>query len=404
MPYDMLTGVKVIELSMYAFAPSAAAVLADWGADVVKVVPPVSADPMRGNLIAGLPDKDIGISFMWEQVNRGKRCIALDVSQPEGRDLLLDLLADSDVFLTNLLPSARERFGIDVEHVQKVNPTIVYARASGHGAKGPEAGVGGFDHTDFWSRTGIGHAASMAGNEFVPQPGPALGDSSSGAFLAGGIAAALFRKEKTGQGSVVDVSLLSSGVWAFAPAIVASQLYEIDTIPRFSHLEQKNPLVTAYTTRDKRQIYFSGIRTDKNLAPLMELLGAPELADDPLFATPEARMANARACIEKLDEIFAREDLAHWVEKLRTTTIPWAVIQTAREASQDVQVQANGYVPTVQGDARDYPLVASPAQFDEQAPSLTRAPEHGEHTEIYLLERGIEWDRIEELKAQGVLN
>jgi len=402
--YDLLDGVKVIELSMYAFAPSCAAVLADWGADVIKIVPPTSADPMKGNPIAGLPNKDVGIAFMWEQLNRGKRCIGLDVAKPEGREIMADLLREADVFVLNLLPGARGRMGLDVADVQAINPKIIYARASGHGDLGPERDLGGYDHTDYWARTGIAHAASMASGEFVPQPGPAMGDASSGAFLAGGIAAALYRRERTGKGAVIDVSLVSAGVWAFAPAIIASQLYDIDTIPRFGHLEQRNALVTAYTTRDKRQIYFAGIRTDKGFEEFAEMVDRPLMAKDPRFADGTARSANVRALIEELDAAFAEHDLAEWQQRLVTCQTPWSLIQTAAEAATDPQVVANHYLVEVQGEAVTYPLAASPAQFDGLAPTLTRAPDHGEHTEMVLMDLGVSWERLEALKSAGVIN
>jgi crotonobetainyl-CoA:carnitine CoA-transferase CaiB-like acyl-CoA transferase len=402
--YDLLSDVKVVELSMYAFAPSCAAVLADWGADVIKVVPPGVADPMKGSPIAGLPKIDVGVAFMWEQLNRGKRCLGLDVSKPEGREVLLRLLKEADVFLTNLLPGARRRFGIDVADVRAVNSRIIYARASGHGDRGPEREQGGFDHTDFWARTGIGHAASMAVGEFVPQAGPAMGDASSGAFLAGSIAAALYRRQRTNEGAEIDVSLLSSGLWAFAPAVIASQLYGVDTIPRYSHAEQKNALVTAYTTRDKRQVYFAGIRTDKGFQEFAQIIGRPDLLEDPRFASNESRIENVRGLIAALDAVFAERDLAEWVERLQASTTPWAVVQTAAEAAADPQTVANGYVVSVAGDRGPYPLVASPAQIDNRAPALTRAPDHGEHTEQILLELGVDWDDVERLKSTGVVN
>jgi crotonobetainyl-CoA:carnitine CoA-transferase CaiB-like acyl-CoA transferase len=403
MSYDLLDGVKVVEVSLYAFAPSAAAVLGDWGADVVKVVPPAVADPMMGTPIAGLPKKDVGIAFMWEITNRNKRCIGLDLSTEDGQAVLADLVHDADVFVTNLLPGARARFRVDVDDLLAVRPDLVYARASGHGPEGPERDVGGFDHTDFWARTGIGHAASLVADEFVPQAGPALGDLSAGAFLAGGIAAALFRRERTGRGAVVDVSLLSSGLWAFSPGVVASQLYDVDTIPRLRHHALPNPLVAAYATSDSRLIYFAGVQTEAHFENFCTVVERKDLLEDPRFATGAARAANAAACIAVLDEVFASRDLATWTEVLRDLSTPWTVVQTAREAAEDPQVRANSFVTMVDGPAGAFPLVASPAQFDGAAPSLRPAPGHGEHTDQVLAELGRDWDEIIRLKAAGVV-
>lgn len=404
MTYGLLDGVRVVELSMYAFAPSATAILADWGADVIKVVPPDVADPMRGNPVAGLPERDVGIAFMWELMNRGKRCVGIDVSQPAGREVLYELVAEADVFVTNLLPDARRRFEIDIDDLRGVKPELIYARASGHGPKGPESGVGGFDHTDFWARTGIGHAASMASGAFVAQVGPAMGDLSSGAFLAGGIAAALVRRQRTGEGGVVDVSLLSSGTWMFAPSVMASQLYDIETIPRPRHHDLPNPLVAAYTTKDERDIYFAGVQTDRHFDAFCHAIGHPELLDDERFGTLEARQTNAAACIEALDAVFAMRTLAEWLDVLAGVSTPWSVVQSAREAGTDEQVRANGYVTSVDTGTVSYPTVASPVQFDERAPELTPAPDHGEHTDAVLAELGYGPTRVGALRSAGVVS
>ena len=403
MSYDLLEGIRVVEVSMYAFAPSCAAVLADWGADVIKVLPTDVDDPMRGNPVAGLPDVDVGVAFMYEQMNRGKRCVAIDLANPAGQGVLHELVATADVFVTNLLPGARQRFRLDVDDITAIRPDVVYARASGHGPKGPEAESGGFDHTDFWARTGIAHAASMVSDEFVPQAGPALGDLTSGGFLAGGIAAALVRRGRTGEGAVVDVSLLSSGIWAFAPGVVASTLYDIDGIPRKRHKDQPNPLVGAYRTADGREVYLAGVQTDGRFENFCTVIGRRDLLDDPRFATGADRLAHAAVLIGIFDETFAQHDLEHWRALLPDLQTPWTIVQTAHEAALDTQVVANGYLTPVDGGPVAYALAASPAQFDERAPTLTPAPGHGEHTEEVLLALGKTWDEILELKVSGAI-
>jgi crotonobetainyl-CoA:carnitine CoA-transferase CaiB-like acyl-CoA transferase len=403
MTYDLLDGIRVVEVSMYAFAPSCAAVLADWGADVIKVLPTEVDDPMRGTPIAGLPKIDPGIAFMYEQLNRGKRCMAIDVASEGGRGVLHDLVATADVVVTNLLPNARARFRMDVDDLLAVKPELIYARASGHGPLGPEAEAGGFDHTDFWARTGMAHAAGMVSDEFVPQPGPAMGDLAAGGFLAGGIAAALLRRERTGRGAVVDVSLLSSGVWMFSPAIVAAPLYGIDAIPRNRHRDLPNPFVGAYCTSDGREIYFAGVQTEGHFDNFCAAVDRPDLLDDPKFRTGKDRLAHARECIAELDALFATRTLEQWLEVLPRLTTPWTVVQSAGDAAVDPQVEANHYLATVEGGPVDYRLGASPAQFDGEAPTLRAGPGHGEHTDEILAELGHSEEEILELKISGAV-
>jgi crotonobetainyl-CoA:carnitine CoA-transferase CaiB-like acyl-CoA transferase len=401
--YDTLDGVRVVEVAMYAFAPSAGAVLADWGADVVKVVPAEIADPMLGNPIAGLPENETGIAFMWQLLNRGKRCVALDLEAEAGRDVLHDLIATADVLITNLLPRARQRFGLEPDALLTRHQRLIYARASGHGPEGPERDDGGYDHTDFWARTGIAQAASQVSDEFVPQPVPAMGDLSSGAFLAGAIAAALFRRERTGQGALVDVSLLSSGMWVAQPSVVAAHLFGVPTVPRMRHADSMNAFVGAYRTSDDRLINLAGIRTDKGFDEFCALVGRPDIADDPRFATAEGRYEHRRALIGIMDEVFASKDLATWIEIFAAFDTPWSVVQTAAEAAVDPQVAANHYLVPVDGMLSEFALVPSPAQFDAQVPSLAPAPEHGQHTEAVLLELGRTWDDIARLQSDSVI-
>jgi crotonobetainyl-CoA:carnitine CoA-transferase CaiB-like acyl-CoA transferase len=401
--YDTLDGVRVVEVAMYAFAPSAGAVLADWGADVVKVVPAEIADPMLGNPIAGLPENETGIAFMWQLLNRGKRCVALDLEAEAGRDVLHDLIATADVLITNLLPRARQRFGLEPDALLTRHERLIYARASGHGPEGPERDDGGYDHTDFWARTGIAQAASQVSDEFVPQPVPAMGDLSSGAFLAGAIAAALFRRERTGRGALVDVSLLSSGMWVAQPSVVAAHLFGVPTVPRMRHADSMNAFVGAYRTSDDRLINLAGIRTDKGFDEFCALVGRPDIADDPRFATAEGRYEHRRALIGIMDEVFASKDLATWIEIFAAFDTPWSVVQTAAEAAVDPQVAANHYLVPVTGMPSDFALVPSPAQFDAQVPSLAPAPEHGQHTEAVLLELGRTWDDIARLQSDSVI-
>ncbi len=404
--YDALDGIKVIEVSMFAFVPSAGAVLSDWGANVVRVVHPDYMDPLTNNKsIAGLPDIDIGVSFMWEILNRGKRSVGIDLATPEGHEVLMRLVEDADVFLTNFRTKARKKLKIDIDDIRAVNPKIIYSRGTGHGPRGPQADNAGFDHSSFWARSGMAHAASQVTGDFIQQIGPAYGDVASGFTLASGTVTALFKRERTGEPSVVDVSLLSTGMWQFGPAIVAGGLYDVPTVPRLPHLELPNPLVAAYTTSDNRQIYMCGIQTDRGWDELCEHIGRPDLADDPRFAEGANRLRNSRECIELLDEIFATRPLAEWVEAFENfESCAWTVVQTAQELHQDSMAVANDFLPEIKHpNGTVYTLVASPVQFDERGTDLRAAPTHGEHTDEVLLEAGYTEDDLLRMKVASAI-
>jgi crotonobetainyl-CoA:carnitine CoA-transferase CaiB-like acyl-CoA transferase len=399
-----LEGVKILEVAAWTFVPAAGAVLADWGADVIKVEHPIMGDPQRGLVSMGLiPGGDSAINYIIEQPNRGKRSIGLDISTDDGRAILYKLVEQSDVFVTSFLPDVRQRLQIDVEHIRAVNPNIIYARGTGQGPKGPDAGKGGYDGASYWARGGVSNALTPASAEYPIGGRPAFGDLAGGMSIAGGIAAALFKRERTGEGSIIDVSLLGLAMWVLSPDVVASGLYGGDPMPKFDHKTSANPLVGFYRTKDDRYLTLMLLQGDRFWPELAEHMGRPDLIDDERFASGGARFANNVELIELLDETFASRTLDEWRVALDTMKGVWAPVQMPAELVNDPQVQANGYLSTVSLNGIDFDLVASPVQMDETADVLGPAPEHGQHTEEILLELGIEWDEIAKGKESGAI-
>jgi crotonobetainyl-CoA:carnitine CoA-transferase CaiB-like acyl-CoA transferase len=400
-----LDGIRVIEVASWMFVPSGGSVLVDWGADVIKVEHPETGDPQRGLITSGLlPGGKGAVNFMIEQPNRGKRSVGIDLATADGREVLMKLVETADVFLTNYLPHVRAKLGIDVDDLRAVNPNLIIARGSGAGPLGPDAAKGGYDGASFWARGGVG--VSMPDREGWPpgQPTPAFGDVMGGLTIAGAIAAALLKRERTGEPSVVDVSLLATAMWQVSPMIIASKLFGFSKIPQGDRTKSPNPGVGTYRTADDRHIALILLQSDKHWADFVERLGVPDMATDPKFADAAARAQNSGECIARLDEAFGAHPLDYWKDALATFDGVWSPFQTLDELYDDVQVQANGYLPTMTaGNGDDVQLVASPAQFDETAVSVQRAPEHGEHTELVLMDLGYDWDRIAEMKDSGAV-
>jgi crotonobetainyl-CoA:carnitine CoA-transferase CaiB-like acyl-CoA transferase len=397
-----LEGIRVLEVAMYGFVPSAGAVLAEWGADVVKVEHAVTGDPQRGLRQTGLLRVEGDPNPNIEHANRGKRSIGLDMAVPEGREVLHELARRADVFLTSFLPDARKKFGIDVDDIRAVNPKIIYARGSALGPRGAESDKGGYDMTAFWCRAGTAATITPAGMPgMIAPPGPAYGDTISGTNLAGGIAAALLKRERTGEPSVVDVSLLGSGLWSMGHtvALTVHLGQRMEAFPPGVHGSPINPLVGLYATSDDRYISFVMMQPTKFWADVCRHVDLPELADDARFATVESIAANTSDAVELLTKAIAARTLAEWSERFATLAGPWAPVQDTLQAADDAQIRANEYVVR----AGELELVANPVQFDVAAPKTGPAPGFAEQTDDILMELGLDWDRIIALKTAGAV-
>jgi crotonobetainyl-CoA:carnitine CoA-transferase CaiB-like acyl-CoA transferase len=403
---DVMKGVRVLEVAQFWFVPAAGAVLADWGADVIKIEHPERGDGQRGLGTAGISTEIRGVDFLVQQPNRGKRSVGLDFSKPEGLELLYRLAERSDVFLTNFLPDSRRRLKIDVEDVRARNPRIIYVRGHGQGALGPEAGQGGYDASSFWSRGGMAEAFTEPGASQPVMQRAAFGDGIGGMTIAGGISAALFHRERTGEATVVDVSLLSTAMWVLSPDIISSGLLpkEMGQLPRADRTKNFNPVVNSYRTKDGRWIMLVHLQADRYWPDLCRRLGRPELVSDPRFRDMKARFENREECIRELDAVFASRSFAEWKEAFAGMEGPWAPMQRARELYDDPQVLANNYMEEVDGGKRGrFHLVRNPVQFDEEAAALSRGPEWGEHTDQVLQEAGLSMDELLAYKAKGVV-
>lgn len=405
---QVMKGVRVLEVAQFTFVPAAGAILADWGADVIKIEHPVRGDTQRGFInVAGVKTDPLRHTLM-EHPNRGKRSVGVDVSKAEGVELIYEIARTADVFLTNYLPSQRQKLKFDVEHIRKVNPRIIYARGSAYGDKGPERDVGGFDNTAFWTRSGIGY--SMSPTELgVPmtQGIAAFGDSIGGMNIAGGIAAALFHRAQTGEATEVDVSLISSAWWAAGAGVDQSAdtgLVMRAQMPRSGGMPV-NPFLGNYLTSDGGTINLCILTPGPVIRDTFSHLGIPEAADDPRFATVEALIANAAAASERIATAFAAQPFEYWRQHLKTMKGQWAPFQSFADLSNDEQALANDMffeVEAVDG-GRPLRLVRGPVQFNHEPVRSTRAPQASEHTETFLMEMGVEWERIEQLKACGAI-
>jgi crotonobetainyl-CoA:carnitine CoA-transferase CaiB-like acyl-CoA transferase len=404
----VMEGVRVLEVAQFTFVPAAGAVLADWGADVIKVEHAASGDAQRGlGNIGAVNTHETPRNMLMEHSNRGKRSIGLDLSRPEGRDVLARLAKKSDVFLTNFLPDARRKLRIERDDIRAHNPDIIYVRGSALGNKGPERESGGYDMTGFWCRAASASGATPKDLDgIIVQPAPGYGDSMGGMTIAGAISAALFHRERTGEAKTIDVSLLSTGLWAMGLAV---DLSIVTGAPWTQGMPASggapyNPLVGTYRTSDRRHITFCMLQPGRYWADFCRHIDKPELIDDERFNDAEKLMQNSNDAAAIICPIIEARTFDYWCEKFATLEGQWAPVQDSITVMDDPQVRANDMIAKVNaGDGSTFELVNSPVQFDETTTTLERGPEFAEHTELVLLEAGLDWDQIEALKKSGVV-
>ena len=395
-------GVRVVELAQWVFVPVAGALLADWGADVIRIERP-EGDPYRGLATQGIGTDSGGVNLSVALAGRGKRSMAIDLRHDEGKQIVHRLLETADVFLSSLRPGALGRLGLDADTLTAQYPQLVYARGHGYGVRGPDAEQAGYDASAFWARGGLAHVLTPPERTDPISQRGAMGDRNGAMALAFGIAAALLRRTHTGRGSVVDVSLLATAMWTLSSDVLAALQGQK---PRAASgaATYVNPLVGAYRTSDGRHVQLVFLESDRYWSDFCRLLGRRDLVDDPRFVDLAARREHAAECVALLRDEFASRSFAEWKALLATIDAPWAPVQAVEELLDDPQVLANGYVGEVEIDGDpSYRLPAVPVQLDEQPPPLRRAPEHGEHTEAVLLELGYTWGQISALSTAGVI-
>jgi len=402
-----LDGMKVVELGYWVLGPTCARVLGELGADVIKVENPDGGDPGRG--VA--PPKSVneanleGNNPMWQWWNLGKRDIVIDLGQDNGRKIIYKLLETADIFVTNLRPTIVDRFLLDYESVNGINPRIIYAQATGFGFKGSHRDRRAFDETAFWTRSGI---MSILGEPDVP-PVPlrgAMGDLTTSIFLVSAILSAIIARDRFGFGQKVDISLMSSGMWVAGGDVQRYLTWGEDyNYHKFPRKNMTNPLRNAYQTKDGKWLFFMMLQTDRFWSDLCQALEREDLDKDPRFDSHAKRIDNSELIISILDEVLATRTMAEWAERFDRYGLIWEPETTVPEVLNDPQVSENGLVTELEHPSgRRVKLLDVPFQLS-QTPARARAlaPELGQHTEEVLLELGYDWSEIAKLKEEKVI-
>lgn len=390
-----LAGIRVVEAGRFAAGPSCATVLADWGADVIKIEPP-TGDPARG---PGSVDGRRNPRF--ELHNRSRRSLAVDATVPEGRDLVRELVGNADVFVTNLRPRALHKLGLDHESLCGDNPRLVYALVNGYGIETEAADFASYDHGGFWSYSGL--AATFTDKDGVPpQPTGGAGDRLAGAVLAGAVGAALFARERSGQGGLVSTSLLAVGVW-----MQGSDMSDALATGKSHHRPDRRspsiPTVNCFRAGDGRWFWLQMMEPERHWTAFLDALDTPVLEEDPRFRSGAvAELIAARgALVEILDEVFRAHPLAEWARRFRERDIPFAPVQTVDDVVRDPVAHRAG---AFRAGAHDDLVVASPVRFDgHDGRPVAPSPRPGEHSPAVLAELGLTHETVAALNDRGVV-
>ena len=393
---NLFSGLKVLDCASWIAGPAATMILADFGADVIKIEPPGAGDPWRAS--TPIPGKTT--DYYWQLTSRNKRSVAIDLKHADGLAVLYRLVASADVFVTNFPLPVRERLKISDADLMAINPRLIYASFTAYGEVGEEAGRTGFDATAYWARTGLMDMVRASGDTEPARSAPGMGDHPSGTGLYAAIVTALYRREKTGKGGLVQTSLVQNGLWANA-CFVQSRLFGEDIAIRAPRAQAPNALANHYRCRDGRWFIMALHNEQRQLRGFLQAIGRTDLAEDPRFVTSDARKKNSLALVEILDGVFAGRDYGHWRDTLNAAGVTFGGVNTVNEASSDEQFQLIGaLIPYADGKGL---TVASPFHLDgETKVAPTRAPSVGQHTDAVLREAGYSADDVARLRALGV--
>ena len=402
MSQGILSGIRVIDMATFIFGPASTTVMSDFGAEVLKIEGPGIGDPYR-YVHKAPPFPPHELDYMFQLDNRNKRGIALDVKVDAGREILLELVRDTDVFVTNFPPRVLERLRIRYEDLAPANEALIYAQVTGYGENGAEIDKPGYDATAYWARTGLMDVVR------APDGEPALsaagmGDHPSAMALFGGIMLALYKREKTGAGTKVSSSLMANGAWANG-CMIASMLAGCEPFENIRRERPPNALINQYRTRDDRWLLLIVISPDKDWVRFANALGRGDWLEDPRFKDQPARLANAEVLASELDAVFGSRDFAEWKKILDDAQITFSVVGRTDEAVHDPQMLENDIFVDVEHErAEPTRSVNSPIWLrgEVKQPSR-RAPTHGEHTDEVLGELGYDAAQIRALRDSGAL-
>ncbi|MET8643091.1 CoA transferase [Streptomyces sp. NPDC004675] len=395
----VFSGLKVLDASSFIAGPAAATVLADFGADVIKIEPPGKGDPQR-RLSSVPPSPRAQANYSWHLANRNKRGMAIDLKSPAAPRILKRLVEWADVVITNFPHGTREKLHLGYDEVSGWNPKVIYADITGFGDAGPDAGQPGFDLTAAWSRSGLLASTRDAG---APPTVPVWGsgDYMSAIAIYAAIVTALYRREQTGQGASVGTSLLAAGIWATG-TLVAGALAGGTPFEPHDRKAPVNPLTNPYRTADGR--WFMLVTSPPNWPGLTRVVGHPELLEDPRFTDVEGFVEHSAVLTELLDAEFRSQPFAHWKDALNRERITYSLIQTPEEAAQDPQLRPNDIVVPLEGVSDLKETINSPVNL-RGVPKVPakRAPDLGEHNDEVLAELGFSPADVVELRTQGAI-